>query len=514
MVATAVAVFTALGTGGSWASTRSGASDVHVFASSATQSLPPGSSNTTGPISISVDPRGPGKAIPDGFLGLSFEYWALENFAGKDPRAVNPVLVRLIRQLVKPGSAVVRIGGVTTDQTWSPVAGMSPPAGVRYKLTARRLEVAKALATEVGAHLIMGVNFEANSRSLAAAETRAMLRVIGRNRIYAFELGNEPELYGSRPWYWTKTGREAFGRDANWYFTALNADYTNIAPALGDVPLAGPTIGAGSWMADLVPFLASEPRISVVTLHRYPLQNCSVGPDSPNYPTMTHLLSQTASVGLANSLAPYVIIAHEHHLPLRSDEMNTVSCGYSHGVSNAFGSALWSLDALFQMAAVGVDGVNIHSYPGAGDELFRFTRSGSLWHGVVAPEYYGLLMFAQAAPRGARLVPVSGVTDTLRVWSTIAPNGSVRVLVINDDRARAQSVRLHVAGRPLTATAERLKAPSVNATSRVTLGGQDFISNTTTGKLVGVRDDTLLRPDGGVYSLRVRAASAVLVTLR
>ncbi len=452
--------------------------------------------------------------IPAGFLGLSFEYWALESYAGKNPGAVNPIFVRLIRQLVKPGSAVVRVGGVTTDQSWWPVAGISPPRGVRYKLTARRLEVAKALATQVGARLIMGVNFEVDSRAVAAAETRAMLRVIGRNRIYAFELGNEPELYGSRPWYWTKTGREAFGRPADWYFATLNADYAQIAPALGDVPLAGPTIGAGSWMADLVPFLAGEPRIRVVTLHRYPLQNCSVGPASPNYPTINHLLSQTASVGLANSLAPYVVIAHQHHLPLRSDEMNTVSCGYSHGVSNAFGSALWSLDALFQMAAVGVDGVNIHSYPGAGDQLFRFTRSGSGWQGVVAPEYYGLLMFAQAAPRGARLVPVSGATDTLRVWATISPSGSVRVLVINDDPARAQSVKLHIPGSRLNGAMERLEAPSVHATGHVTLGGQDFAPNTTTGRLVGRGDNTLLRPAGGVYSLRVRAASAVLVTLR
>jgi hypothetical protein len=465
------------------------------------------------PTALTVDADLPGRVIPAGFLGLSFEYWALENYAGRNPRAVNPVLLALIRQLVKPGSAVVRIGGVTTDQTWWPVPGMSHPPGARYSLTTRRLEVARTLARKVGARLIMGVNFEADSRELAAAETQAMLRVIGRNRIYAFELGNEPELYGSRPWYWTKSGQEAFGRTGEWYFTALNADYARVAPALGPVALAGPTIGAGSWMADLAPFLASEPRIRVVTLHRYPLQNCSVGPGSPNYPTITHLLSQTASQGLAESLAPYVVLAHAAHLPVRSDEMNTVSCGYSHGVSNVFGSALWSLDALFEMAAQGVDGVNIHSYSGAGDQLFSFTRSGKHWRGLVAPEYYGLLMFAQAAPRGARLLPITGGTGTLRAWATVSPRGVVHVLLINDDPARAQTVSLRIAGGSGTASVKRLLAPNVRATRHVSLGGQSFAAHTGTGRLTGRPADTILHAVDGRYVLPVRAASADLLTL-
>jgi hypothetical protein len=340
-----------------------------------------------------------------------------------------------------------------------------------------------------------------------------MLRYIGRSRIDAFELGNEPELYGSRPWYMTRSGLEAYGRPSNWWFPTLNADYGHIAPALGHVPLAGPTIGAGSWMADLSAFLTSEPRVRVVTLHRYPLQNCSVGPDSPNYPTINHLLSQTASLGLANSLAPYVTIAHAHNLPLRSDEMNTVSCGYSHGVSNAFGSALWSLDALFQMAAVGVDGVNIHSYSGAGDQLFSFTRAHMHWRGTVAPEYYGLLMFAQAAPRGARLLPVTGATSTMRAWATGSPKGGTRVLLINDEPTYAQTITLRVHGDRGSATVEQLQAPSVHATGKVTLAGQSFARNTTTGTLTGRRVESRLYRAGGVYTVRLRPASAALLTL-
>ena len=40
------------------------------------------------------------------------------------------------------------------------------------------------------------------------------------------------------------------------------------------------------------------------------------------------------------------------------------------------------------------------------------------------PEYYGLLMFAQAFPPGARLLPVSAPAGPVKVWATEAPTGS------------------------------------------------------------------------------------------
>jgi hypothetical protein len=57
--------------------------------------------------------------------------------------------------------------------------------------------------------------------------------------------------------------------------------------------------------------------------------------------------------GLANSVARYVGTAHSHSVPLRIDEMNAISCGGVRGVSYPFASALWAVDALFEMARVG-----------------------------------------------------------------------------------------------------------------------------------------------------------------
>ena len=49
--------------------------------------------------------------------------------------------------------------------------------------------------------------------------------------------------------------------------------------------------------------------------------------------------------------------------------MNGVSCGGTRGVSDTFASALWVLDTLFEMARLGVSGINIHSVPDTINEI-------------------------------------------------------------------------------------------------------------------------------------------------
>ena len=94
-------------------------------------------------------------------------------------------------------------------------------------------------------------------------------------------------------------------------------------------------------------------------------------------------------------------VAHARGVQFRVDELNSAAlagCPARPGVSNTFASALWMVDALFNLASVGVDGVNVHTLPGAGYELFTFRRTRAGWQAFVHPDYYGLLMFAQALP--------------------------------------------------------------------------------------------------------------------
>jgi hypothetical protein len=441
--------------------------------------------------------------LPAGFLGLSFEYGALDAYAGGNPTALNPVFVRLLRNLAVPGQPLVlRIGGESTDATWWPIRRVARPAGIRYAITPRWAATARSLATALNARLILGVNLAAGRPDLAAAEARALLRGIGSRRVAALELGNEPDVYGLFPWY---TGRHGlvFARDASYSLNAYVRQVSRWAAALPRVPLAGPATAKLPWMAGLPALLRAAPRLKFVTVHRYALKGCQTDPASPAYPSIANLLSDRSASGLARPLAPDVAAAHARGLEFRVDELNSAAlagCLGRTGVSDTFASALWMVDVLFNMASVGVDGVNVHSLPGAAYAPFTFTRAGGRWRGSVRPDYYGLLMFAQAFPAGARLLPVRVAGGPVKVWATTAG-----VVLINKG-SRAREVALAV---PQAAThIEWLRAPSAGATTGVTLGG---VSIGATGVLPKPRLEPI-SPRPGRYSIDLPGDSAALLT--
>ncbi|MBV8217110.1 MAG: hypothetical protein JO325_01490, partial [Solirubrobacterales bacterium] len=461
-------------------------------------------SAAVGTATVTVDPRATGTTVPAGFVGLSLEYPAVSAYAGNDPASLNPVFVQLVRNLAPGQAPVLRIGGNSADRTWWPVAGVSRPPGVTFDLNHQWLAVTRALAQRLAAHLILGVNLEQDSPQLAAAEARALIDGVGRPSVRALELGNEPDLYPAFPWY-RSAGHAVFGRSRNYDESEYIHDFDGLSGALPPVPLAGPSLSGRQWTQGLGQFLAAEPHLGLVTLHRYPLQICLTPRTSARYPTVARLLSPATSTGLADSFAPYVSLAHAHGLSLRVDELNTVSCGADPAVSESFASALWALDTLFGLASVGVSGVNVHTFPGAGYELFRITQSGGRWQAAVAPEYYGLLMFARAAPAGSHLLRVSSAgVSGVSVWATRATNGTVRVVLANEG-ASARKVAVRVPGTFKTATLARLTAPSASATSGVTLGGQSFGAQTATGVLAGPSQRAPVSGNGGRYAVTLPA---------
>lgn len=448
------------------------------------------------------------RPIPAGFLGLSMEFKDLYAYAGKDPHAINPVFVQLMKNLANGQDVQLRIGGDSTDWTWYPYGSAKRPNGVRYSLTSRWLAVARGLADALSAKTIVGINLEANRPRLAAAEARALIRALGAGRLAGLEIGNEPELYGSFAWY-SIHGVKTYGRPHSYSFDNFIQDYRATARALPKAPLAGPNTGGATWMPYLGRFLSDEHGINVATLHRYPLKHCT----KSAHVTIGQLLADSSSRGLADSVAGYARISHAHGVPLRIDEVNSVSCGGLPGVSDSFATALWAPDAMFEMARVGVDGVNVHSRPAVTNELFSFAQSGGKWHAIVHPVYYGLLMFADAAPPGSRLLRVGGGDPGLKVWATRAPDGRVRVLLINKDAGRGRTIALQIAAAGGPATVARLRGPGVAAKSGVTYGGQSFGRQTGSGTLAGTARNETVTPSGSRYSVQVPAASAALLTI-
>ncbi|HWC85550.1 MAG TPA: glycosyl hydrolase family 79 C-terminal domain-containing protein [Solirubrobacteraceae bacterium] len=454
-----------------------------------------------------------GAPVAAGFLGFSMEFYTVHEYAGSDPDAVNPVLVQLIRNLAPGQTPVLRIGGDSTDQSWWPVPGVLPPRGIDYPLTQGWVRTAAALARALDAKLIVGVNLMLNRPALTAVEARALLAGLGGS-LAAFEIGNEGDLYGTLPWYLTVRGTTVYGRPRSYGVARFLKDVSGVRGALPAAPIAGPAFANLPWMAaGLSPFMAATGRLSMVTVHRYPLRGCNVPTSSPSYPTVANLLSDYAQTNIALGVAPYVAEAHARGLPFRVDEINSVACAGTHGVSDTFASALWMLDTLFELASVGVDGVNVHTLAGARYAPFSFTQTAAGWQAAVHPEYYGMLMFAQAAPAGSRLLPITGVPDgPVKVWATLAPDGTERVVLINEDVTNGQPVVLQAPGS--SAAVEELTAPSAVAATGVTLGGQSFGDATTTGVLPAPAPTGTVYPVLGLYSLTLPPASATLLTLR
>ena len=465
-----------------------------------------------GGLSIAVSGAPYAQALPAGFVGLSIEEKALEQFAGTNPKALDLTFVHLLQDIAPQQSPVLRIAGDSTDWSWWPVPHMARPPGVKYDLSPTWMSVAHALAAELNARLILGINLEADRRALATAEAGAMLSRIGRTYIAGLELGNEPELYGSFGWYRSAvTHLPVPGRPPTYSVGNYIADFSRVSSSLRGSPLAGPSMGGPEWLRSLGAFVAAEHQLRLVTVHAYPLKHCR----KATVVTSAQLLANSSSYGLAQRVAPWVGSARSHHLPLRVDEMNGISCGGTRGVSDTFTSALWLLDALFEMDRAGVAGVNVHTVPNTINEVLggAVQRAHGVWSIPVHPEFYGMVMFAQAAPAGAHLLRVSAQLPAgIKVWATRASNGAVHVVVINKRLSGAQTVALRVAGAGGTAAVEQLRAPSVHATGGVTLGGQTFGAATSTGQLAGRPAGLTVAPVNGTYSVLVPAASATLLS--
>ena len=430
------------------------------------------------------------------FVGLSFEKTHMTDgffTSGHAP------LIALFK-LLGPGN--VRIGGNDLDYSvWMPGATPVAPGTTSRNVGTAEVDALSDFLTATGWQAIYGVNMKTSTPTAATAEAKYASMRLG-SRMDALEIGNEINFFGP---YAT------IGPEWQTFATAIQG-------AVPGLPLAGPARGADPSFD--VPFAHDESsRLVLLTHHYYRAGAGSAGA------TMANLLAPDPSETNQGRTVSTAATSNQIRDGFRWGEMNSFSGHGQAGVSDAFGSALWSIDFMMTTAQIaGCSGVNFHgggqnqdgnscpNGPASCTKPFRYSPIVEVNSRVTgaAPLFYGLLMVTQAGTGDVLQTRTTGGTANFTAY-TIAPlDGSTSVLLVNKDATNGVNASVDIGEAPVAARALFLRAPSLTALSGVTLGEVGI----TAGGAWTPRAAYSLPIDGNVVTVVVPPASAVLVRAR
>ncbi len=434
-----------------------------------------------------------GNAIASDFVGLSQEWGDTYRFMGSPAVGVNQAYRQLLTNLTVSGSspANIRMGGNSTDVSIAPSASTDAPLA--------------DLATALHTRFILGVNLGSDAPSLAVTQAQNDVSQMPAGSIEAVEIGNEPDLYhrnGFRP---STYSFQDYLND----FDTWKADIDPLLPP--GVKFSAPAWASTASLSNLPTLLDAEaPSLSIVTQHYY------VGSPSSN-PAPDYLLAPRVSTIGPNAVAAAAAEAHASGLKFRMGELGSISGAGVAGISDAFGSALWAVDTMFEYANVGVDGVNWETSSENYNAPFYFqTASDASGTNTtytltsVTPLYYGMLFFQKATGNHSSLLPVTvDTTANFKCWPTVDSNGTNRLTILNKDDTQSGTVMVTMPGYNV-ATIIRLTAPSYTSTSGVTFGGQTF-DGSTDGNILGTPSTERVEGNNAVFAIPMPITSAALV---
>jgi hypothetical protein len=452
------------------------------------------------PATIVVHTDKLGFAIPADFTGLSTEKKLLARDCFS---AQNQDLIALCRTL---GLGVLRIGANNVDSTFFKREGAPPLESMqdnKYVTDPRTIGPKSVdaffdFARATGWKVIYGVNLGANDPVMAADEADYAWKV-GAKELIAIEIGNEPNLYPKGP------KREGI-RPSNWRYPQYKEEFTAAYDAIkakdAKIPITGPALTKSTnWMPL---FMADfKDRIALATSHVYHLSAPETDPKAQRYTSVEKLLGEKYPDDWIIKLRDATSVG----VPYRIGECNTASGGGKRGVSNAFVSALWAIDFMFDVAQAGGQGVNFHgSFTANNYSPIVFDKPTSRY--VPAPMYYGMLFFSKAAQ--GRLVATEAKSDaSLVAHAVLGADGKLRVTLVNKDLAKPITASVTVGAKFAKGEALRLTAPSVDATSDVTFAGATVNADGTWAP----KTTEPLTVSAGLTSFTLPPASAALLIL-
>jgi hypothetical protein len=426
-------------------------------------------------------------AIPTDFVGLGYEISSIATSGLLS--AANRVYVELVRQLGTRG--VIRIGGNTSDYSSFAARSTAVSAPKHTLINQAGLRDLAGFLDATEWSLIWGLNLGNGSVDDAVTEARAVAHAVG-DRLLAFEIGNEPDLYvheGHRPRY----SYEQYLTEYRRYKSALRA-------ALPRVGFAGPdAAGATDWVERFATDEGHDLRL--LTHHYYREgQNPASTADKllrPD-PKLVAMLDRMRAASTSSGV------------PYRICETNSFSGGGRPGVSDTFAAALWALDYLCVLAWHGADGVNMETGINQLDFISSYSPIADDQHGHyrAAPEYCGMLAFAEGY-RGERIAASydAGAVD-LTAYATVDAHGSATLVIVNKDEGTDADIRIAAKSEAGNARVIWLSAPSLDSKAGVTLGGSAVEQD---GRWHGHFEN--VRVSDGFCRVHVSPASAAIVKL-
>lgn len=446
-------------------------------------------------VRVTLDPAQTLATIPSDFMGLGYEISSVARPGLLS--AQNSIYIQLVRTLGKDG--IIRVGGNTADYASYSATGQplsSPEGKAGSVVNDAVLRDLGSFLDATGWKLIWALNLGNGALANAIEEAEAITAAAKRN-LLAFEIGNEPDLFARGGHRHATYGYSDYLREYRRFRDSLRK-------AIPGIGFAGPdTAGATDWVSR---FAVDEGKDCKLLTHHYYREGQN--PTS----TIDKLLHPDPK--LAPILATLRAASQSSGVPYRICETNSFSGGGRPGVSDTLAAALWVLDFMFVLASAGCAGVNmetgvnqrgfISSYSPIGDDEQQ--------HYWAAPEYYGMLAFAQSGAGRIIGSAIDAGNRNITVHATQSTKDRTVVTLINKEPSSDAIVGIgSKQSAPIrSGSLIRLSGSSLASKSGVTLGG----SSVSPG---GVWKPTVkeeITSNRRTLQVHVPAASAAIITLQ
>lgn len=419
--------------------------------------------------------------------------------------------------LKSAGAGVIRFPGGTESDQYDWMTNTDVLSG---KVQATSFDQYAALLSQTGAQGMITVDYgtgDTVGATRSPAETGAQVaadwvryaNVTHHDGIKYWEIGNEvygngtyganwePDKHcasGSNP---SNCGPAVYAQNVKAYIAAMKAvDPTIVVGVVLTAPGAWPdgVTSAGSpqpWNQTVLTALAGQ--IGFADVHWYPQNPSSVTPPGP---TDAGLLGDTAQIPtiVSNLKSALGQFAGSASIPIMITESNSVSSNPGKQTLSIVNALYLNQDYLgwLQSGVANVDWWQIHNgIVTTGDNGSSLAGTATYGdYGVLSdascatisgaqvcepaadtpfPAYYGLKLLSQFAHPGDTLVSASSSASLVQSYAVKAADGTIRVLLVNDDPANSYTVGLSYSGAApapgATATVSTLAAPGTGITT-------------------------------------------------